>query len=256
MLVQIINVENDINIYCLPALKDNYIFILHFLNEDRVIAVDPSEPESVEKFLKSKNLSLSEIWITHHHSDHIGGVNLLQAEYQCLVRGSGQRQGLIPKLSHPVEDQIVWNWGNSTISILFLPGHTLDHVGYWVQTSTTSLLFSGDVLFGLGCGRVFEGTYEMMLQSLHTIFLLPEKTLVFCSHEYTLNNIEFAQNVLGDFETLRERIAKVRKQRAQGLATVPLVLEEELKTNPFLLSLQSDQPLLVFTRYRDLRNNF
>lgn len=243
-----------LKIWRLPCFEDNYIFLLYNLSLDQTVVVDPGSELVVEKFLEQQRKldhplgapkevpsKIDEIWVTHHHDDHAAGVKPLQQKYSALVRASS------------LNDQ-PWAWGDFQVRILDLPGHTLDHVGFWLESGSVSLLFSGDVLFGMGCGRVFEGTYKQMLESLQVIAALPDSTLVFCTHEYTETNLQFSQKIQPDDQLIRERGERIRDLRRRGEPTVPLLLGEEKQTNLFLRSLMADNPLAAFTDLRDKRN--
>lgn len=248
-------VYGDLKVSILPCLKDNYIFILEHSQLRGAVVVDPPESQGVMAFLRERSLSLAEIWITHHHHDHVGGVLALQLEESCGVRGSAQIPGRIPGLSIPVQGGSSWSLGSFMVEVLFLPGHTLDHIAYWVHSQDYSLLFSGDVLFGFGCGRVFEGTYEQMFASLEIIMSLPETTQIFCSHEYTENNLRFTESIMQN-ESITQRAQRVRQRRREDKPTVPLSLHEEKLTNLFLLTRNHQKPIAEFRRLRDERNSF
>lgn len=247
---------NSLTLWILPCLQDNYIFIFKEMNSSQVIVIDPTDFHTVDSFLQEQNLTLNEIWITHHHADHIGGVEKLRNHYSASVRGHNQKLDRLPKLDIPLQSHFQWKLHEFEVTVYHLPGHTLDHIGYGLKNNTHSLLFSGDVLFGMGCGRVFEGSYEQMMQSLKIISNLPTNTLIFCSHEYTEKNLSFSLNEDPSNPAILSRKEKIQSLREQGKPTVPLLLDEELKTNLFLLALQSERPLEEFQRLREARNRF
>lgn len=243
-------------VWLLPCLTDNYIFVFYNSENKTTVVVDPADGLIVEQFLKNKSLKLDEIWVTHHHADHIGGVLDLKDHYSCEVRGSTQIKGRIPGVSIPTQQLPAWDFGHFKVSVLDLPGHTHDHIGYWMRDESNSLLFSGDVLFGLGCGRLFEGTYEQMVESLKKIMSLPGETKIFCSHEYTKNNLDFTLIQKPHDLKIEERKNKIINQLNHHIPTVPLTLKEEMETNLFLQSIQSENPLTEFRAIRELRNQF
>ena len=247
-------------VYLLPCLLDNYIFVLHHEQIIKTIVVDPAESNVVRRFLQKKNFNLDEIWITHHHVDHIGGVVSLKDIYSCKVRGSVKIPGRIPEVDYSTESESHWSISEFEVSVLELPGHTHDHIAYWLKNEKYSLLFSGDVLFGLGCGRLFEGSYEQMFSSLKIIYSLPDNTQVFCTHEYTEQNLKFTQSLISIHdEAIDQRAQMVEGRRKADLPTVPLSLLEEKQTNLFLrvfTSINSVDSYNEFRRLRELRNNF
>lgn len=216
----------------IPVLSDNYNFLLHCSKTHITAAVDPSESQPILKELSTRSWNLDMILLTHHHWDHIGGVQDLKRAFNCFVTSSqvdGQR---IANVDRCVEEGDSFSVGNSLCEVLFLPGHTAGHVGYHFPSMNG--LFSGDVLFAAGCGRLFEGTPQQMYRSLQKIAQLPDPTKIYCAHEYTLNNIEFALAVEPNNESLKLRYEKVKQQRDLDLPTVPTVLGLEKLTNPFL----------------------
>lgn len=289
-LVKELNFDS-LTVWILKCLQDNYVYILHTrsslingLSEDprrsrlqppsqesqgeatnddqetSTIVIDPTEAIPVRDFLKYQNLNLDEIWITHHHGDHIGGVEKLRSFFNCQVRGFNLMPERLPQLNIPLSESDTWNLSDFTVSILHLPGHTKDHIAYWIQNSQHSLLFSGDVLFGFGCGRVFEGTLEQMFTTLKRVAQLPDQTLIFCSHEYTEKNLEFTlqQKISNPIfrDIIEKRKGTVLKLRAENEPTVPLSLKEEKETNLFLLALNDTKPLDAFKKLREARNHF
>jgi hydroxyacylglutathione hydrolase len=225
--------HHNYRVTAVPAFSDNYLWLID--NGEQAIAVDPGDAKPVLQALKTLNLELAGIWITHHHADHIGGINELLNLNPVSVYGP--KSVNIPQITEPLAH-------NSQLSVLGLdarviavPGHTLDHITYFIDTPNPlnlPLLFSGDTLFAGGCGRVFEGSYEQMCQSLKQLMPLPSATQIFCAHEYTTANLAFAQAVEPDNEALQKRIAQVAALRSKNIPTVPSTLDEELSTNPFL----------------------
>ncbi|MDO8908846.1 MAG: hydroxyacylglutathione hydrolase [Pseudohongiella sp.] len=214
----------------IPAFKDNYIWaIQNDVNE--VFVVDPGDAVPVEEFLTHNQLTLSGILITHHHADHTGGLADL-----CMARNIpvyGPSGGHIKGITHPVRDSDEIHVFGHKLIVMAVPGHTLDHIAYYMPADTPSL-FCGDTLFAGGCGRLFEGTAEMMYTSLRQIEALPGSTQIYCAHEYTLNNLAFAQRADPDNAALTERIKTETDKRRQGLPTLPSSILLEQRTNPFL----------------------
>lgn len=255
-----------LTVWIMKCLQDNYAFILQLSKTSNSTkssytwVIDPPESDPINHFLSKNQFTLDEIWMTHHHSDHIGGVKNLKSHFHSLVRGNTTFSDRLPPIDLPINDPSHWNVEGIEISILHLPGHTHDHIGYWIQVENHSLLFSGDVLFGLGCGRLFEGTYKQLLDSLEKISKLPQNTLIFCSHEYTESNLQFTlqQNITEPkfIQNIEKRKLKIKTERSLNLPTIPLSLEEEKRTNLFLLALEKENPLDELQKIREARNNF
>ena len=217
-------------VFQIPALKDNYIHILR--NEDETAVIDPSESQLVNNFLQEKGWSLDFILNTHHHWDHTDGNKELKKKWNCLVMGFAQDAHRIPEIDRSLKENEIWKWKDQTCQIFFIPGHTLGHIAFWFKNP--SRLFCGDTLFAMGCGRLFEGTPEQMLKSLKLLEKLPSNTEVYCGHEYSENNARFALQIEGNNTDLKERQKIILQKRKQNQSTVPFLLKDELKTNPFL----------------------
>jgi hydroxyacylglutathione hydrolase len=246
----------------LPAFRDNYIWTLR---KGRFAAVvDPGEAAPVRQYLAGEGLELCAILATHHHPDHVGGIAELVREAKVPVHGPKGEP--IPELTHPVGegDRVELPQLGLVFSVFDIPGHTRAHVAYYGAGS----LFSGDTLFACGCGRVFEGTPAQMLASLGKMAALPDDTLVYCGHEYTLANIEFARKVDPGNAALAAREERVRRLRAAGKPSLPSTLGEERATNPFLrcaeppvvasankyLGSRIGDPVSVFAAIREWKN--
>ena len=217
----------------LPLLRDNYAYLLIDPALKSAVVVDPSESEPVLRALSERGLSLAGIWCTHHHVDHVGGVEgLLDALSEMPVLGSAYDAGhsRIPAQRMALDDGDVVEHGGEKFRVLEVPGHTLGAIAYVGERH----VFTGDTLFLAGCGRVFEGTMPMMRASLARLRALPPELSVCCGHEYTESNLGFAATVEPDSQAVRARLEKVRAQRAAGEITVPGPLSVELETNPFL----------------------
>jgi hydroxyacylglutathione hydrolase len=216
------------NIIPIPALKDNYIWLIQ--ETDTVAIVDPGEAGPVLQVLHNQRLHPSAILVTHHHWDHVNGIQELLKHYPVPVYGPaaesipGRTQGLREG------DKVYLPGLDIQFQVFDVPGHTLGAIAYYGG----GLLFSGDTLFTAGCGRLFEGTPAQMYGSLSKLASLDETTQLYCGHEYTLANLTFAAVVEPDSSQLKIRLREVRERRAHGLPTVPATLSIERKTNPFL----------------------
>lgn len=224
-----------LTIAAIPAFRDNYIWCLADSDTKKALVVDPGQAAPVEEHLAAEGLILDTILVTHHHPDHVGGIkDLVKAHPGCRVTGPAESpfKGST-NLVHP-GDEVVWE--SITFQVLGVPGHTLDHIAYFtdVEVNGHPVLFCGDTLFVCGCGRLFEGTPEQMRQSLQTLRNLPEKTAVYCAHEYTLANLRFARSWLPRDEGLKAFEEQCQKARDAGEPTVPSVLGDEKRLNPFL----------------------
>jgi len=221
-----------LRVLAVPAFKDNYLWIVH--DGQHAAAIDPGAAEPILAALAEHHLTLTAILLTHHHADHIGGVPALLSRWQVPVYGP--RADGIAAVSVPLgEGERVTVPGlDLMLRVLDVPGHTLGHIAYVRETPGAHWLFCGDTLFGAGCGRLFEGTPAQMADSLGKLAALPDDTLVFCAHEYTLANLRFAQAVEPDNPDLTARIVEDSGRREQGLATIPSTIGKEKATNPFL----------------------
>ncbi len=216
------------SIEAVPAFQDNYIWLARAVSERRCLIVDPGDAAPVVEHLERTGLSPAAILVTHHHADHIGGIEPLKRRYRVPVFGPAGEP--IPCRDHPVQEGDEVEAAGLRLRVLEVPGHTLGHVAY----ASESVIFTGDTLFTAGCGRLFEGDPEQMLQSLEKIAALPDTTWVYCAHEYTLDNLRFAQVVEPDNPAIRARIARENARRLRGEPTVPAPLTLERDTNPFL----------------------
>lgn len=214
---------------CIPAFEDNYIWLVSDPDSSCTAIIDPGDAEPVLKAVEKEGLAPRAILITHHHGDHTGGIEALVKHYSIPVYGPAREQ--IPHLTHPVkEGDTVSLEDGIQLRVLDTPGHTAAHVCYVGNGS----LFCGDTLFTAGCGRLFEGTARQMHDSLQKIAALPDNTLVYCAHEYTLANLAFAAIAEPGNDAVRDRIKEAKRMRARGIPTVPAPLSLEKQTNPFL----------------------
>lgn len=218
----------------IPAFNDNYLWLFKASDSTECGIVDPGDAEPVLRYLKDNGLTLSVIFITHHHGDHTGGISRLLQEFDVPVYGPDSVN--IPAITQPLAEGDHVDVLGKQYKILEIPGHTLDHIAYFAagDSENTPLLFCGDTLFAGGCGRVFEGTYAMMHQSLQKLAGLPPATAVYCAHEYTLANLAFAKAVTPASSTLARRIDREKARREQDIPTIPTSIQVELETNPFL----------------------
>jgi hydroxyacylglutathione hydrolase len=224
-----------LQIISIPVLHDNYIHVLRDDESDTTIVVDPATASPVLTLCAKSQWNLTHILLTHHHGDHTGGVRDLLHHYPtCKVYGFEGDEARLPPLTHKVSDGDEVLIADRKFNIWHLPGHTTGHIGYIYEDA--KLAFTGDVLFGMGCGRLFEGTPAEMYSSLQKIKLLPKETLIYCTHEYTVTNGHFAHSILPESALITERLNTAMTMRKAGQFTVPLTLSEELQTNPFLLA--------------------
>ncbi|AEF55146.1 hydroxyacylglutathione hydrolase [Marinomonas posidonica] len=219
-------------IFPLPAFQDNYIWIIRHNDTSLIWAIDPGDANVVLDYCQQHGKQLAGILITHHHKDHTGGVAKLKERFQCPVFGPAHLTHLI---THPLSEGDQVDIFDRPFRVIETPGHTLDHLCYF-SDQATPLLFSGDTLFRGGCGRIMEGTAEQMLSAMQKISALPDETLVYCTHEYTLANYRFALSLEPNNPALREANDHCQILRQQAQVTLPSKLDLEKKTNPFLRS--------------------
>jgi hydroxyacylglutathione hydrolase len=230
-----------INIEPIKAFDDNYIWLMT-TNEGSIV-VDPGENINLLKVIEKKNIKLDAILITHHHYDHTGGIEELLIKYPNLkVYGPNNNVDLIK--SRLVDGELL-NVIGVDFEVIEIPGHTLDHIAYYVNINNSPLLFCGDTLFAGGCGRVFEGTFDQMYESLMKLKKLPQNTRIYCGHEYTINNLKFAKAVEPDNIDLITRYNDSIDLRKNNIPTLPSTLSIELKTNPFLRAEKSNVQKII-----------
>ena len=254
-----------LSIHPIQALKDNYIWIIEN-GQGQAIAVDPGDARPVLRYLEKRQLSLQAILITHHHWDHVGGIVGLVNKYAPAVYGPSVNN--IKGVDHFVTVGETIQFADFALSfeVLAIAGHTLDHICYIAK----DMLFCGDTLFSAGCGRLFEGTPEMMLQSLLKLRALPPETRVYCAHEYTLNNLNFAKSIDPKNAALLDDLCVVQKKCDAGEPTLPSTIKREKQINPFLRvddkvlidflqknhDLIGQDPVTVFTLIRQLKDQW
>jgi hydroxyacylglutathione hydrolase len=215
-----------------PILKDNYAWLLRDSASGATAIVDPADPHPVIEALERAGGRLDMILLTHHHSDHIAGTDEVRARFKCPVIGAAADQHRLPRLDDALREGDTVTLGDATGRVIDTPGHTRGQINFFFPDG--AVLLSGDTLFSLGCGRLIEGTAEEMFASLRKLAILPPETLVCCGHEYTESNARFALAVDPDNPDLHSFVGKVEQLRGAGQPSVPSVLREELKANPFL----------------------
>lgn len=253
-----------LDIVQIPTRRDNYVYLLRDPGQGSVGVVDPSDAGPVMDELDRRGWQLTHILNTHHHGDHTGGNVELKERYGCTIVGPRADQARIPGIDVQVGDDDRYGFGDATAQVFDVPGHTNGHIAYWFAESEA--LFCGDTLFALGCGRVFEGTFDQMWSSLTKLRALPDATRVYCAHEYTQANARFALTVESDNQALIDRAAEVDALRAADKRTVPSLLGVEKATNPFLradmpsvaqaVGLPDAGPVEVFGEVRVRKDNF
>ena len=237
-------------IQIIPCLQDNYSYLI--IDEENNIAcvVDPSEADRVIEYLENTQIKLKFILNTHHHYDHVGGNQKLKEKYGASVVGYQGDKERIPGIDIMVNDQENWKYKNFEAKIIHIPGHTLGHICFYFHRDKS--VFTGDTLFSLGCGRIFEGTYEQMFKSLTKLKELPKDTKVFCGHEYTLQNSKFCMVHDKDNINLKAKIDDIKIKLKAGMSTIPSTIKDELECNIFLRSHNVE----TFSKLRDLKDNF
>ena len=234
----------------IPCLKDNYSYLI--IDEENNIAcvVDPSEADPIIKYLESTQIKLKFILNTHHHYDHVGGNQEFKEKYGASIVGYRGDKERIPEIDILVSDQETWIYKNFEAKIIHIPGHTLGHICFYFYKNDS--VFTGDTLFSLGCGRIFEGTYEQMFDSLMKLKELPENTKIFCGHEYTLQNSKFCLTHDKNNQNLKTKIDDIKVKLKAGLSSIPSTIKDELECNIFLRS----HNVKTFSKLRDLKDNF
>ncbi|MEX2129140.1 MAG: hydroxyacylglutathione hydrolase [Xanthobacteraceae bacterium] len=253
-----------VEVRLVPCLSDNYAVILREPASGAVILVDAPDADPITKALDSANWKPTHILVTHKHGDHIQGIPALKQRYKPKVIGPRAEANEIPTLDEKVGEPDVVEVGSLRARVFDTPGHTAGHICYWFEKE--KLLFAGDTIFALGCGRAIERPAAVLWQSLLKLRDLPSGTTIYCGHEYTLANGRFAVTVDPGNAKLKARLAEVKKARATGKPTIPSTMAEERATNPFLraddptiaaaVGMQGADPAVVFTEIRERKNNF
>lgn len=216
----------------IPCLSDNYAFLLHDNQTGATAVIDVPEAGPIDAELSKRGWTLSEIWLTHHHPDHIQGVPALLEKHPARVLGAKNDIQRLPPLGLALEEGENFTFAGSSVQVMDVSGHTIGHIALYVPDA--QVVFTADSLMALGCGRLFEGTPAQMWKSLNKLAALPEDTIVCSGHEYTTSNAKFALTVDPDNPDLISRSRDIDQARSKGLPTVPSTLATELKTNPFL----------------------
>ena len=237
-------------IQIIPCLKDNYSYLIIDDENNIACVIDPSEADPIIKYLENNKIKLKFILNTHHHFDHVGGNEKLKKKYKASIIGFKEDKERIPGIDILVNDQETWVYKNFEAKIIHIPGHTLGHICFYFEKEDS--VFTGDTLFSLGCGRIFEGTYSQMFNSLMKLKMLPQSTRVFCGHEYTKQNSKFCLTHDKNNKNLKIKINDIHAKLNNGLPTVPSTIKDELECNIFLRS----KNLETFSKLRDLKDNF
>lgn len=245
-----------------PCLSDNFGYLIHDPVTKATASIDAPEAGPIIKALQREGWTLTDILVTHHHNDHVGGIAELKTKYNCRVVAPHDKGTAIPQVDERVKEGETIKVGNLTARVLETPGHTLDHISYMFDADHA--LFCADTLFSIGCGRVFEGTYPMMWDSLLKLRALPNDTRVYCGHEYTASNVKFALSVEPNNPALKARAEEVAKQRAANQPTIPTLIRDEKEANVFLradvpsvaaaVGLAGKSPAEVFGELRERKN--
>lgn len=226
-----------LEIVLIPALSDNYVYLLHDAASGATAVVDPGEAAPVEAALAERGWTLTHILNTHHHADHIDGNDALKAKFGATLVGPKAEIDRIPDMDVTLAEGDTYDFAGHEARVFETPGHTTGHISLYFVDSDA--LFSGDTLFSLGCGRMFEGTPAQFWDSLLKLRGLPDGTRIYCGHEYTASNAKFALSIDGDNDALKARAAEIEALRAQGRPTIPSLLGQEKAINPFL---RADDP--------------
>ena len=237
------------NVEIIKCLEDNYSYLI-IDSKKNACVVDPSEEGPVIASVESNQANLKYILNTHHHFDHIGGNLNLKKKYNAKVIGYAKDKHRIPGIDIELKDKEIWNNDEFSFQVFHIPGHTSGHICFYFNKE--KLIFTGDTLFSLGCGRIFEGTSEQMFSSLQIFKNFPKDTKIFCRHEYTMKNAEFCKMQDQQNVKLNKKFEKIKNLLDKGLPTIPTTIEDELDCNIFLKS----KDLETFSKLRDLKDNF
>jgi hydroxyacylglutathione hydrolase len=252
----------DIDI--ISCLDDNYSYLIKDDQTNVVAIIDPSQFDPCDKKIVQKYKKLDFILNTHHHFDHVGGNEELKKKYGSKILGFERDKKRIPSIDILLKDGQKFKIGNLNFKTIFIPGHTSGHIAFYLEKE--KVIFTGDTLFSLGCGRVFEGTYQQMFNSLNKIKNLPEDTKIYCGHEYTKSNLGFCLKFNPNNKYLKDKERVIEEKINDGKPTIPSTIKDETQMNIFLryddsdvkdaLNLQNASDLEIFTKLRDLKDNF
>ena len=234
----------------IPCLEDNYAYLLIDNTNNTACIIDPSEASPIINYLEKNKIKLSFILNTHHHYDHVGGNKKLKEIYGAKVIGYIDDKERIPGIDIIVKNNQIWKEKNFEAKIIHIPGHTKGHICFYFFNEKK--IFSGDTLFSLGCGKIFEGTYAQMFESLNFFKTLPQDTNIYCGHEYTLKNSEFCLKHDPNNLNLKKKIQKIKEKLNKNLPTLPTTIKDEIECNIFLRT----ENLENFSKLRDLKDNF
>ncbi len=245
-----------------PCLSDNFGYLIHDAATGATASIDAPEAAPIIAALEREGWTLTDILVTHHHADHVGGIAELKKKYGCRVVAPFDKKVAIHDVDVRVKEGDTIKVGSLTARVLDTPGHTLDHISYMFDADRA--LFCADTLFSIGCGRVFEGTYPMMWESLLKLRALPNDTRIYCGHEYTASNVKFALGIEPDNPALKARADEVAKLRAANQPTIPTLMRDEKEANTFLradvpsvaaaLGMTGKSPAEVFGEIRERKN--
>jgi len=234
----------------LKCLQDNYSYLIIDETNKNACVVDPGESIPIINFIEKNNIKLKYILNTHHHYDHIGGNLELKEKYKSKIVAFKDDKSRIPEIDVLVQNNQIWKADNFEAKIYHIPGHTSGHIAFYFFNEKK--IFTGDTLFSLGCGKIFEGTHKEMFNSLNKIKKLPKETKIYCGHEYTLQNSNFCIQQDPKNSKLKDKIIKIKKKLENGLPTLPTILSEEIECNIFLKA----NNIETFSKLRDLKDNF
>ena len=234
----------------IKCLQDNYSYIIIDERKQNVCVIDPGEAQPIIQFLENNKLKLKFILNTHHHFDHVGGNIELKKKYNCKIVGFENDKDRIPGIDTSVIDNQIWKDAFFEAKIIHVPGHTSGHIAFYF--SKEKVIFTGDTLFSLGCGRIFEGTSEQLFTSLNKFKNLDPDTKIYCGHEYTLENSNFCITHDANNFKLKDKISKIKEMIQNDLPSIPTTLKEEMECNIFLRA----KDLKSFSKLRHLKDNF
>jgi hydroxyacylglutathione hydrolase len=254
----------NLEIHQFPCLSDNYGVLIRDADAGVVASIDAPDAAAVQSALTEKGWKLTHILVTHHHWDHTQGNEALKAATGCVIIGPRGEADKVPGIDTKVGEGDTFKFGNFDIAVQETPGHTAGHIIYHIPAAKAA--FVGDTLFAMGCGRVIEGNMDQMWHSVDKVAKLPADTALYCGHEYTIANAEFAMSVEPDNAALQARMTEVKALRAAGKPTLPTTVAQELATNPFIranspeirrrLKLENASDAAVFAEVRTRKNNF